>query len=136
MQRPTIRNVAETAGVSVSTVSRVLGGKADVADSTKLAIDRAIAEIGFQPKRSSRRGPTNKRQTLGLLLPDAGKFRSEESGIVMRAAVAAAQRMLPFTVLTEDIDRHQLLQLYRSGQVGGVILTGIHLSDWRVEFLR
>ena len=50
----TIGMVAQVAGVSASTVSRVLNGTAVVSDVKKLAIDNAIAKLGFVPNPIAR----------------------------------------------------------------------------------
>ena len=46
-QTVTIQDVAKTAGVSVSTVSRVLNGKADVAMETQDRIRSVIDDLGY-----------------------------------------------------------------------------------------
>lgn len=60
--RTTIRDVARHAGVSVTTVSRVLNGKGDVASATRERINRAIQDLGYASNlaaRSLRGQPTN-----------------------------------------------------------------------------
>ncbi|HEY8475817.1 MAG TPA: LacI family DNA-binding transcriptional regulator [Chloroflexota bacterium] len=67
---PSIKDVAARAGVSPSTVSRVLAGAARVGSPTRERVLEAVAELGYQPNwlaSSLRRGRTG---TLGLVLPD------------------------------------------------------------------
>lgn len=47
-QKVTIRQVAEAAGVSLATVSRVLNGHADVSGATRQAVERVLRERGYQ----------------------------------------------------------------------------------------
>ena len=47
MNRPAIADLAGTAGVSVSTVNRILGGKTAVRSETIQHVQSAAAEIGF-----------------------------------------------------------------------------------------
>ena len=47
MSRPSIRDLAEKAGVSVATVNRVLAGKTGVRAATRESVESAAAEIGF-----------------------------------------------------------------------------------------
>lgn len=49
-----LQMVAEHAGVSPSTVSRILNGTAVVSDEKRAAVDRAIAELGFVPNPMAR----------------------------------------------------------------------------------
>ena len=53
-QRPTIRQIAEQAGVSIATVSRVLNGRDDVSDDTRDLVSRVIRENGYTANRSAR----------------------------------------------------------------------------------
>lgn len=53
-RRPTIRDVAEAAGVSVTTVSDAINGKGRVDPATQAKVRTAAAEVGWHPKRSAR----------------------------------------------------------------------------------
>jgi LacI family transcriptional regulator len=50
--RVTIRQVADLAGVSISTVSRVLNGRSDVSDETRLAVERVARVHGYDTRRA------------------------------------------------------------------------------------
>ena len=52
--RLTIRQIADLAGVSIATVSRVLNGRGDVADETRDLVSRVIRENGYTANRSAR----------------------------------------------------------------------------------
>ncbi|MGW6199348.1 LacI family DNA-binding transcriptional regulator [Kribbella sp. NPDC055110] len=52
-ERPTIAKIAEQAGVSVPTVSKVLNGRADVAAATRARIESLIQEHGYRRRSSS-----------------------------------------------------------------------------------
>ena len=47
-EKVTIRQVAEAAGVSIATVSRVVNGHADVSEETRQAVERVVREHGYQ----------------------------------------------------------------------------------------
>ncbi|WP_237153819.1 LacI family DNA-binding transcriptional regulator [Oryzibacter oryziterrae] len=69
-QRTTIRDVAQKAGVSIGTVSRVVNGHPSVTEARKRAVLEVIAELGFQPDaaaQSLRRGTNH---TIGVIIPD------------------------------------------------------------------
>lgn len=66
----TIRDVAKTAGVSVSTVSRVLNGKVDVAKETKNNILSVIDDLGYTTNLAARSMRSQKKNLIGLIMPD------------------------------------------------------------------
>jgi LacI family transcriptional regulator, galactose operon repressor len=68
--RVTIRQVAELAGVSIATVSRVLNGRADVSDQTRHAVQQVIRDRGYDPRGGR---PTLVRCTglVGVTMPFA-----------------------------------------------------------------
>ena len=68
-QTPTIHDVAEKAGVSAATVSRVLNGNNGVRPPAKRAVETAIADLGFVPNTSARRLSTGKTFTVGVIAP-------------------------------------------------------------------
>jgi len=66
----TIKEIAKMAGVSVSTVSRVINHKPNVAPAKEAKIKQIIAEAGFQPSMLARGMISNKTNTLGIMVPD------------------------------------------------------------------
>src|SRR5262245_7348852 len=52
--RSTIHDVAQAAGVSIATVSRVLNGRPDVAPATRETVLRAVRDLRFTTNRSAR----------------------------------------------------------------------------------
>jgi LacI family transcriptional regulator len=55
MARATVFDVADLAGVSIKTVSRVVNAEPHVRATTKLKVDRAIAELDYRPDPAARR---------------------------------------------------------------------------------
>ena len=54
MPATTVYDVADLAGVSIKTVSRVVNSEAHVRPSTKERVDRAIATLNYRPDESAR----------------------------------------------------------------------------------
>lgn len=54
MSRATIFDVADLAGVSIKTVSRVVNSEPNVRSTTKDKVDRAIAELNYRPSQAAR----------------------------------------------------------------------------------
>ena len=68
--RPTIRDVAERAGVSKSLVSLVLRGSSKVSPDRRAAVDQAIAELGYRPNAAARTLREGRSRAIGVLLND------------------------------------------------------------------
>lgn len=94
----TIRDVAHKSGVSVSTVSRVLNGKADVASDTKERILSVIDEMGYATNLAARSMRSRKNNMVGLLMPDiAFPFCIEVMKGVNRAIAESEFDLLVYT---------------------------------------
>ncbi len=70
MERVTIYQVAEAAGVSVATVSRALNG-GPVAPETRTRVLAAVRRLGYRPDRLAQGLATGKSRTVGVVIPDA-----------------------------------------------------------------
>jgi len=66
----TIRDVAEQAGVSISTVSRVLNDKDDVASETYDKVQGVIRELGYTSSLAAKSMRSRRTNVIGLIVPD------------------------------------------------------------------
>ena len=64
----TIRDVAEQAGTSVATVSRVINGKDDVAAELESAVRDAIRKLGYTPNRAARSLKNSRTNNIGIIV--------------------------------------------------------------------
>jgi LacI family transcriptional regulator len=70
-RRPTMHDVARVAGVSAATVSRVVNNERYVREDTRTAVERAIAELGFQRNEAARAlRPGQTSDTIALVIED------------------------------------------------------------------
>lgn len=67
--RATIRDIADLAGVSIATVSRVLNDRPDVAPGTREQVLQVVREHGFQTNRGARALSSGRTGIVGLTLP-------------------------------------------------------------------
>ena len=65
----TIYQVAQRAGVAISTVSRVLNNSPNVSDKTKQKVNDAISELNFRPQVSARKLASQQPQMLAIAVP-------------------------------------------------------------------
>ncbi|WP_328875223.1 LacI family transcriptional regulator [Streptomyces sp. NBC_00287] len=70
MRPPTIRDVADRAGVSKSLVSLVLRGSEQVRPEKREAVLRAVRELGYRPNTAARSLSERRTRTVGVLLND------------------------------------------------------------------
>lgn len=79
--RVTIRQVAEQAGVSIATVSRVVNGHSDVSSQTREAVTRVLRERGYPGSPRARQG-LSRTGLIGVTMPlvHPGYFASILSG--------------------------------------------------------
>lgn len=69
-RRKTMADVAQEAGVSLMTVSRVVNDKGDISEATRQRVREVIERLGYRPSGVARSLATNRTGTLGLVVPD------------------------------------------------------------------
>ncbi|MEW6716448.1 MAG: LacI family DNA-binding transcriptional regulator [Chloroflexota bacterium] len=138
-RQPTIADVAQKAGVSIATVSRVLNRTAPVTEETTQRVQTAIEELNYRPRSAARVLASRKTYTIGLLLPEiSGPFFSPMMrGIEAGAAEAGFDLLVHTTnvprpegtphrplgehntdgliVFTDSLDTKELTRLHRIG---------------------
>ena len=66
----TIKDVAKAAGVSPSTVTRVIQNKSTISDETKKRVRKVMKELNYHPNLNARSLVSSYTQVIGLVLPD------------------------------------------------------------------
>lgn len=136
----TIADVARVAGVSVSTVSRILNNKPDVAESTRQQVLTVIRDMGYEPHAQAQRLAAGESKTIALLYPlhnpNQQHINQLHLEFMVGAATASGEHNYFFNMLTKRVNQPYLRSLYRSAHVDGIILMEIASQDWRVNFLR
>jgi LacI family transcriptional regulator len=102
-RRTTIRQIADQAGVSIATVSRVLNGRGDVSDDTRDLVSRVSRENGYTANRSARGLSAGRTGLVGVLVPLV--YPAYFSGILAGAAEALSERDLQI-VLSPTAGEH------------------------------
>src|SRR5580700_10788289 len=95
MDRPTISDLARAAGVSVSTVDRVLNGRDPVRKPTAARVLTAAAEIGFHLTGAIRKrlGPDRPERTFGFVLQQKSQAFYRLLGEAISGACLAAEQV-------------------------------------------
>lgn len=88
-RRPTVRDVAKEAGVSVATVSRVLAGAPKVVvGGTRIKVMDAARRLGYVTNMAAKSLATGKSGTVGVMVPDLG---NQYFTTIVQAVVHAAR---------------------------------------------
>lgn len=129
----TLEQVAQAAGVSTSTASRALAGKARqcrISEKTEQAILAAARGLGFQPSHAARSLRTQRSGLIGLLVPDAS---NPFFAAIARRATVFAERHGLSTLLADSHDSQEhekeLLTHLLSRQVEGLIICPVGESS-------
>ena len=127
----TIKDVAEHAGVSQSTVSYVLSGKRSISEAVKRRVQVAIDELEYTPSSLGLNLRRGKSQTIGMVYP-LSDVRLE----IVRAAAEAMQDRYTLSLLTHAEEAQDLVAAFKQRRIDGLILMQIRRHDRRVERLR
>jgi DNA-binding LacI/PurR family transcriptional regulator len=84
---PTLRDVAEVAGVSFKTVSNVIHDYPHVTEATRTRVLAAIEQLGYKPNRSARSLRSGRTGAIGLAVPELSlAYFAELADEVIRVA--------------------------------------------------
>lgn len=133
-KKTTIVDIAKAAGVSVSTVSRILNDKPDVAEETRERVLRVIEEQRFAPHITWQQLRSGRSRFIALHFPQ--DFNPPSQAIITSAALRCEAAGFTLNLIVGSLSENDLLAIFRSGQVDGMILVEIMAHDWRVELLR
>lgn len=139
-RRPTLEQVAERAGVGRGTVSRVINGSPRVSDRTRVAVEAAIADLGYVPHRAARALAGNRADAVALVVPEPETrlfaepyFASIIRGVSTELAEADIQLLL--TLSSTATERERFAQYAAGNRVDGVLLVSVHGEDPLPELL-
>jgi len=97
--RPSIKDIAQKAGVAPSTVSRALAGSTRVSAATRKRIKAIAAEMDYTPSAAARSLVTGASQTLGIVVPGLSDpyIAAVMEGIENASAAAGYQHVIAST---------------------------------------
>jgi LacI family transcriptional regulator len=131
----TIQDVAKAAQVSVSTVSRVINNKDDVADETSQRVKEVVQKMGYSANLAARSMRSHRTGVIGLIMPDVEQsFPIQVMKGVNRAAAALDRDLIVYTSgdfrkdRTADKERHYVSLLNKSITDGVIVVTPAALT--------
>ncbi|MCY4287709.1 MAG: LacI family DNA-binding transcriptional regulator [Aestuariivita sp.] len=137
--RATIESLARELGVSASTVSRALNGYDDISEETRLRVQEAADEAGYQLV-SERKKKHTKTNAVGLVVEMWSlDISSPFFGQFLRGSTAALRREGYDLLVSSTDGAREALKVYEyliaEGRVDGFILTRLRSTDARVTLL-
>jgi LacI family transcriptional regulator len=130
MAKVTIDDVAELAGVSIKTVSRVVNREPNVRELTKAKVEAAILQLNYRPNLSARNLARRRTHLIGLIYDDPSAYDIPTAGFVirmqqgtLRACRKAHYELLihPCNYRKKDLNR-ELGDLIEQARPSGIIL--------------
>jgi DNA-binding LacI/PurR family transcriptional regulator len=139
-RRPTIGDVADLAGLSRGTVSRVLNGKRWVSDEARRAVEEAVRTTGYRPNAQARGLKLRRSGVVAVVLGEKidRLFGDPNFAVLLRGisnALAARGTSMVLLLAGEEHDRERAFELTTSGQVDGAIFVSWYDEAATVEAL-
>lgn len=136
---PRIEEVARVAGVSKSTVSRVINDEQYVSAKAREAVHAAIAELGYSPNQAARALAGNRANAIALVVSEpTGRVLSDPffAGVLRGIhAELAGRHMQLLLMMSQPSDTSDLVMYLSSGHVDGALLVSLHGDDPLVPML-
>lgn len=132
--RATINDVADAAGLSRGTVSRVVNGEKYVSAEAKRAVELAIARVGYVRNSAARNLVTQESRAIGLIIhePHSLLFEDPNIGSILLGAndvLSKADYQLVSLIIDSDRDSRRVADYLRGGLVDGAVIISARASD-------
>jgi DNA-binding LacI/PurR family transcriptional regulator len=134
--RPTLENVAQRAGVSRATASRVVNGSTSVAAHIRDKVLGAVDALGYVPNQAARSLVTQRTDSIALVASEtASRVFSDDpffAGVIRGVSLEleAADKQLVLMMVGPSGPSHDRVERYATGgHVDGVIIFSMHGAD-------
>ena len=132
--RVTIYQVAQAAGVSLATVSRVINNSESVTPATRKKVQETIESLGYKPSGLAQALATNRSTNIGVIIPSANYVYL--SNLLSGITDIAKEKNYQLTLFTTSHSRDEALNTIEkviTAHVDGTIIFDDQLSQEDVE---
>ncbi len=131
---PTIKDVAASAGVTVTTVSRYLNRRGYMSDATRARIQRAMSDLDYVPNEIARSLYRRHSSILGLIIPTANHpFFGQLTTSIEARAYEAGYKLLLCDSRMDAGKESQYIDMLIRHKVDGIIMAShtLHVDQYR-----
>lgn len=120
----TIKDVAEKAGVSIATVSRIMNNRGPIGEKTRKKVIRAMELLEYQPNEMARALQRSRSSIIGLVVPSiAYAFFSALVDAIEDACHEQGFKLMVCKSGSSEEREREMVQMLRANKVAGVILS-------------
>jgi LacI family transcriptional regulator len=135
-----LSTIAHNLGLSITTVSRALGGFADVAAATRARVEAEAARIGYQPNQTARRLRSGRSEAVGIVLPSGPGQFDDPFFLRLLSAIgpplqAAGLHLLVASARPGVDEMRAYGHLVEGRRVDGILLARTRRQDERIAYL-
>ena len=132
----TIKDVAKQAGVSISTVSRVINNSKPVTDEVKQRVLEVIRRTGYIPNPLARSLVTKKSQLIGVIVPEVSdSFVNEMLDGIEEVAKMYDYEILLANTYSDKEQEMKSLNLLRAKQIEGIVMISNKIDNDHIEYI-
>lgn len=141
MARLTLKDIADLAGVSQTTASRVLNHRGEVRPEVRLRVEQVIADTGYRPLASAQSLSSQRTGVIGFVVPlgTSTLFADPYFGVLIRGLSQASARRgitVALFLFDEESDQDTLIdQVIGTRRVDGLIVSAFHTRDSLIDQL-
>ena len=129
----TIKDIAEMAGVSIATVSRVLNNSKPVSNAVRKKVEKVLEETNFRPNALARGLVKNQTHLIGVIIPQINIFSAK---LIDGIEEIAKQNGYNIILSNSRLNREQELNaidILIEKQVDGLIISSVEITDQHAE---
>lgn len=130
-KRPTITDVARAAGVSITTVSKVINNTDEhIRSETREKVHQAIIDLGYIPTTLSKGLKIKYTKTIGFIIPDIGiPFFHSIAGGAGDTASKSGYSVIYSNTDGNDFQEKRCIEMFRTKMVDGFIYISSHNEE-------
>lgn len=136
--RPTLKTIANLAGLSVASVSRALKNASDIGEDTKVRVRAIALQVGYRPNRAGVRLRTGRTNVIALVMSAESDVLNHTGRLIHSIAAGlrgTTYHMIVMPFFSDEDPIAPLRYIWETGSADGVIINQTTPKDPRVAFM-